>query len=137
MLSTISSFGSFFLCYWSFFLFQKLLAGLPMCNKRWSLKWNNWLRPDFKRGILSQEKKIIIELHFLLFFFAFSHSLIGKFLSFFSLLLSLNLWLGIFSFCFLLILWSRTFFSSFLFFSFFVFFWGKCLWWVGILAQDL
>ena len=63
-------------------------------------------------------------------------SILDREFSFLSFLLSLNLWLRIFSFCFLPILWSRTFFSSFLFFSFF-FFWGKGLWWVGILAQCL
>jgi len=69
------------------------------------------------------------------FFFAFSQSLIGNFL----LLLSLNLWLGIFFFCFLSIFdWELSFLFCFLLKARMgILTLGQGLWWVGILAQGL
>uniref|UniRef100_A0A0D6QZX7 Uncharacterized protein n=1 Tax=Araucaria cunninghamii TaxID=56994 RepID=A0A0D6QZX7_ARACU len=40
------------------------LAGLLRCGKSCRLRWTNYLRPDLKRGVLSDmEEKLIIELH--------------------------------------------------------------------------
>ncbi|KAJ8758913.1 hypothetical protein K2173_002692 [Erythroxylum novogranatense] len=40
------------------------LAGLLRCGKSCRLRWMNYLRPDLKRGALSEEEeKLIIELH--------------------------------------------------------------------------
>nr|URY18929.1 MYB protein [Zanthoxylum bungeanum] len=40
------------------------LAGLLRCGKSCRLRWTNYLRPDLKRGLLSEyEEKIIIDLH--------------------------------------------------------------------------
>nr|ADF57329.1 R2R3 MYB transcription factor [Ginkgo biloba] len=40
------------------------LAGLLRCGKSCRLRWTNYLRPDLKRGLLSEsEEKLIIELH--------------------------------------------------------------------------
>lgn len=40
------------------------LAGLLRCGKSCRLRWTNYLRPDLKRGILSEfEEKIVIDLH--------------------------------------------------------------------------
>ncbi|RRT69080.1 hypothetical protein B296_00026930, partial [Ensete ventricosum] len=40
------------------------LAGLQRCGKSCRLRWTNYLRPDLKRGLLSEdEEKMVIELH--------------------------------------------------------------------------
>ncbi|KAE9598808.1 hypothetical protein Lal_00022580 [Lupinus albus] len=40
------------------------LAGLLRCGKSCRLRWTNYLRPDLKRGILSEdEEKMVIDLH--------------------------------------------------------------------------
>ncbi|XP_052190247.1 transcription factor MYB20-like [Diospyros lotus] len=40
------------------------LAGLLRCGKSCRLRWINYLRPDLKRGLLSeQEEKLVIDLH--------------------------------------------------------------------------
>ncbi|XP_010511551.1 PREDICTED: protein ODORANT1-like [Camelina sativa] len=40
------------------------LAGLLRCGKRCRLRWTNYLRPDLKRGLLSDyEEKMVIDLH--------------------------------------------------------------------------
>uniref|UniRef100_A0ACD5YRG0 Uncharacterized protein n=1 Tax=Avena sativa TaxID=4498 RepID=A0ACD5YRG0_AVESA len=40
------------------------LAGLLRCGKSCRLRWTNYLRPDLKRGLLSDdEEKIVIDLH--------------------------------------------------------------------------
>ncbi|KAL0430411.1 UNVERIFIED_CONTAM: Transcription factor [Sesamum radiatum] len=40
------------------------LAGLLRCGKSCRLRWTNYLRPDVKRGLLSEyEEKIVIDLH--------------------------------------------------------------------------
>eukprot|EP01018_Ginkgo_biloba_P034979 Gb_38090 [translate_table: standard] len=40
------------------------LAGLLRCGKSCRLRWTNYLRPDLKRGVLSEsEEQLIIELH--------------------------------------------------------------------------
>ncbi|XP_064973091.1 transcription factor MYB20-like [Musa acuminata AAA Group] len=40
------------------------LAGLLRCGKSCRLRWTNYLRPDLKRGLLSDdEEKMVIELH--------------------------------------------------------------------------
>ncbi|KQJ90159.1 transcription factor MYB20 [Brachypodium distachyon] len=40
------------------------LAGLLRCGKSCRLRWTNYLRPDLKRGLLSEsEEKTVIELH--------------------------------------------------------------------------
>ncbi|XP_051127202.1 transcription factor MYB20-like [Andrographis paniculata] len=40
------------------------LAGLLRCGKSCRLRWTNYLRPDLKRGLLSQdEEKLVIDLH--------------------------------------------------------------------------
>ncbi|GMH05158.1 hypothetical protein Nepgr_006998 [Nepenthes gracilis] len=40
------------------------LAGLLRCGKSCRLRWTNYLRPDLKRGLLSEhEEKMVIELH--------------------------------------------------------------------------
>lgn len=40
------------------------LAGLLRCGKSCRLRWTNYLRPDLKRGLLSEaEEKLIIDLH--------------------------------------------------------------------------
>ncbi|KAL1569713.1 Transcription factor myb20 [Salvia divinorum] len=40
------------------------LAGLLRCGKSCRLRWTNYLRPDLKRGLLSDfEKKLVIDLH--------------------------------------------------------------------------
>ncbi|QHO49867.1 hypothetical protein DS421_1g17720 [Arachis hypogaea] len=41
-----------------------LLAGLLRCGKSCRLRWTNYLRPDLKRGLLSDyEEKMVIDLH--------------------------------------------------------------------------
>ncbi|VVB07730.1 unnamed protein product [Arabis nemorensis] len=43
------------------------LAGLRRCGKSCRLRWTNYLRPDLKRGLLSDaEEKLVIDLHALL-----------------------------------------------------------------------
>ncbi|XP_066378785.1 MYB-like transcription factor ODO1 [Miscanthus floridulus] len=40
------------------------LAGLPRCGKSCRLRWTNYLRPDLKRGLLSDdEERLVIDLH--------------------------------------------------------------------------
>ncbi|CAA6664289.1 unnamed protein product [Spirodela intermedia] len=40
------------------------LAGLSRCGKSCRLRWTNYLRPDLKRGLLSEhEEKVVINLH--------------------------------------------------------------------------
>ncbi|KAL2528142.1 myb domain protein 20 [Forsythia ovata] len=40
------------------------LSGLSRCSKSCRLRWKNYLRPDLKRGLLSEdEEKIVIDLH--------------------------------------------------------------------------
>ncbi|KAF7816328.1 transcription factor MYB20-like [Senna tora] len=40
------------------------LAGLLRCGKSCRLRWTNYLRPDLKRGLLSDyEEKMVIDLH--------------------------------------------------------------------------
>ncbi|XP_047306805.1 MYB-like transcription factor ODO1 [Impatiens glandulifera] len=40
------------------------LAGLRRCGKSCRLRWTNYLRPDLKRGLLSQaEEQLVIDLH--------------------------------------------------------------------------
>ena len=40
------------------------LAGLNRCGKSCRLRWTNYLRPDLKRGLLSEyEEKMVIDLH--------------------------------------------------------------------------
>ncbi|XP_038984905.1 transcription factor MYB20-like [Phoenix dactylifera] len=40
------------------------LAGILRCGKSCRLRWTNYLRPDLKRGLLSEsEEKLVIELH--------------------------------------------------------------------------
>ncbi|KAJ7964471.1 Myb transcription factor [Quillaja saponaria] len=40
------------------------LAGLLRCGKSCRLRWTNYLRPDLKRGLLSeQEEQLVIDLH--------------------------------------------------------------------------
>ncbi|XP_052165785.1 transcription factor MYB20-like [Oryza glaberrima] len=40
------------------------LAGLLRCGKSCRLRWTNYLRPDLKRGLLSDaEEKIVVDLH--------------------------------------------------------------------------
>ncbi|KAE8694579.1 Protein ODORANT1 [Hibiscus syriacus] len=40
------------------------LAGLRRCGKSCRLRWTNYLRPDLKRGLLSEtEEQLVIELH--------------------------------------------------------------------------
>ncbi|XP_030536758.1 transcription factor MYB20-like [Rhodamnia argentea] len=40
------------------------LAGLLRCGKSCRLRWTNYLRPDLKRGLLSeQEEKLVVDLH--------------------------------------------------------------------------
>ncbi|EPS65487.1 hypothetical protein M569_09290, partial [Genlisea aurea] len=40
------------------------LAGLLRCGKSCRLRWTNYLRPDVKRGLLSEEEeRIVIDLH--------------------------------------------------------------------------
>ena len=42
----------------------KLHAGLLRCGKSCRLRWTNYLRPDLKRGLLSDaEEKLVIDLH--------------------------------------------------------------------------
>ncbi|CDP13053.1 unnamed protein product [Coffea canephora] len=42
-------------------------AGLNRCGKSCRLRWNNYLRPDIKRGMFSdQEDRLIVELHSIL-----------------------------------------------------------------------
>jgi hypothetical protein len=44
--------------------FQILRAGLLRCGKSCRLRWTNYLRPDLKRGLLSDaEEKLVIDLH--------------------------------------------------------------------------
>ncbi|CAN0897416.1 Transcription factor MYB20 [Linum grandiflorum] len=39
-------------------------AGLLRCGKSCRLRWTNYLRPDLKRGLLSEyEEKVVIDLH--------------------------------------------------------------------------
>ncbi|XP_057952776.1 MYB-like transcription factor ODO1 [Malania oleifera] len=43
------------------------LAGLRRCGKSCRLRWTNYLRPDLKRGLLSEaEEQLVIDLHALL-----------------------------------------------------------------------
>jgi hypothetical protein len=60
-----------------------LIAGLLRCGKSCRLRWTNYLRPDLKRGLLSEsEEQMVIDLHaqlgnrFLFFFKSFSGSAI-------------------------------------------------------------
>jgi myb proto-oncogene protein len=51
------------------------LAGLRRCGKSCRLRWTNYLRPDLKRGLLTEaEEQLVIDLHARLgnrcFFFA-------------------------------------------------------------------
>ena len=40
------------------------LAGLRRCGKSCRLRWTNYLRPDLKRGLLTQaEEQLVIDLH--------------------------------------------------------------------------
>lgn len=40
------------------------LAGLRRCGKSCRLRWTNYLRPDLKRGLLTEsEEQIVIDLH--------------------------------------------------------------------------
>uniref|UniRef100_A0A7N0V1Q9 Uncharacterized protein n=1 Tax=Kalanchoe fedtschenkoi TaxID=63787 RepID=A0A7N0V1Q9_KALFE len=40
------------------------LAGLKRCGKSCRLRWTNYLRPDLKRGLLSEEEeRLVIDLH--------------------------------------------------------------------------
>ncbi|XP_020594720.1 protein ODORANT1-like, partial [Phalaenopsis equestris] len=40
------------------------LAGLLRCGKSCRLRWTNYLRPDLKRGLLTDaEEKLVIDLH--------------------------------------------------------------------------
>jgi hypothetical protein len=40
------------------------LAGLRRCGKSCRLRWTNYLRPDLKRGLLSEaEEQLVIDLH--------------------------------------------------------------------------
>lgn len=40
------------------------IAGLLRCGKSCRLRWTNYLRPDLKRGLLSEtEEKMVIDLH--------------------------------------------------------------------------
>jgi hypothetical protein len=39
-------------------------SGLLRCGKSCRLRWTNYLRPDLKRGLLSEaEEKLVIDLH--------------------------------------------------------------------------
>jgi hypothetical protein len=59
-----------------------MIAGLLRCGKSCRLRWTNYLRPDLKRGLLSEsEERMVIDLHaqlgnrfllLILFFFFFS-----------------------------------------------------------------
>ena len=41
-----------------------VVAGLLRCGKSCRLRWTNYLRPDLKRGLLSEfEEKMVIDLH--------------------------------------------------------------------------
>jgi myb proto-oncogene protein len=41
-----------------------LETGLLRCGKSCRLRWTNYLRPDLKRGLLSDaEEKLVIDLH--------------------------------------------------------------------------
>jgi len=41
-----------------------VIAGLLRCGKSCRLRWTNYLRPDLKRGLLSEyEEKMVIDLH--------------------------------------------------------------------------
>lgn len=41
-----------------------LIAGLLRCGKSCRLRWTNYLRPDLKRGLLSEyEEQMVIDLH--------------------------------------------------------------------------
>lgn len=40
------------------------IAGLLRCGKSCRLRWTNYLRPDLKRGLLSEEEEaLVIDLH--------------------------------------------------------------------------
>jgi transcription factor MYB, plant len=40
------------------------LAGLLRCGKSCRLRWTNYLRPDLKRGLLTDvEEQVVIDLH--------------------------------------------------------------------------
>ena len=40
------------------------LSGLRRCGKSCRLRWTNYLRPDLKRGLLSEaEEQLVIDLH--------------------------------------------------------------------------
>ncbi|KAJ0496911.1 putative transcription factor MYB-HB-like family [Helianthus annuus] len=40
------------------------LAGLRRCGKSCRLRWTNYLRPDLKRGLLTEsEEQLVIDLH--------------------------------------------------------------------------
>jgi myb proto-oncogene protein len=49
-------------------MFEELyISGLQRCGKSCRLRWINYLRPDLKRGMFSQqEEDLIISLHQLL-----------------------------------------------------------------------
>jgi hypothetical protein len=39
-------------------------SGLLRCGKSCRLRWTNYLRPDLKRGLLSEaEEKLVVDLH--------------------------------------------------------------------------
>lgn len=41
-----------------------MIAGLLRCGKSCRLRWTNYLRPDLKRGLLSEsEEQMVIDLH--------------------------------------------------------------------------
>lgn len=45
-------------------IFGYVFAGLLRCGKSCRLRWTNYLRPDLKRGLLSEsEEKMVIDLH--------------------------------------------------------------------------
>ena len=50
-------------CVHAYFL-SSFVVGLLRCGKSCRLRWTNYLRPDLKRGMLSEEEeKMVIELH--------------------------------------------------------------------------
>lgn len=70
------------------------LAGLRRCGKSCRLRWTNYLRPDLKRGLLSEfEEQLIIDLH---------SRLGNRYIILFPLLFSLycmNSWIVMWSHC--------------------------------------
>ncbi|KAL8472300.1 hypothetical protein ACS0TY_029497 [Phlomoides rotata] len=52
------------LCFCTYFDGINEVAGLLRCGKSCRLRWTNYLRPDLKRGLLSEyEEKVVIDLH--------------------------------------------------------------------------